>query len=98
VENTLLFLTQASKIPFMPMDTYEVDPRRAEIADPELCVTRMVLPFDQMSRTIFAATANPLDRHAKHQIETAAQCHVQWYLTRPNDLRLKIKDVFRLLS
>jgi tetratricopeptide (TPR) repeat protein len=98
VENTLLFLTQTAKIPFLPMDTYDIDPRRAEIVDPALCVARMVLPFDQMSRTVFAATANPMDRHAKHQIESAAQCHVQWYITRPNDLRLKIKDVFRLLS
>lgn len=98
VENTLIFLSQTAKIPFLPMDSYDVDPRRAEIVDPALCVSRMVLPFDQISRTIFAATVNPMDRHAKHQIESAAQCHVQWYITRPNDLRLKIKDVFRLLS
>jgi len=98
IENTLHFLAQNCRLPFLPMDTYDVDPRRAEIVDPELCITRMVLPFDQISRTVFAATLNPLDRSAKHQIETAAQCHVQWYLTRPADLRLKIKDVFRLLA
>ena len=98
VENTLLFLSQTAKIPFMPMDTYDVDARRAELVDPALCVSRMVLPFDKISRTIFAATVNPMDRHARHQIESAAQCHVQWYITHPNDLRLKIQDVFRLLS
>ena len=98
LEDTLFFLAQHSKMPFLPMDTYDVDPRRAQFIDPGLCISRMVLPFDQISRTIFAATVNPLDRHAKHQIESAAQCHVQWYLTRPADLRLKIKDVFRLLS
>lgn len=98
VESTLLFLSHHSKIPFLPMDTYDVDPRRAEMIDPALCISRMVLPFDQISRTVFAATVNPLDRHAKHEIESAAQCRVQWYITRPSDLRLKIKDVFRLLS
>ncbi len=98
IENTLLFLSQTAKIPFMPMDTYDVDARRAELVDPALCVSRMVLPFDKISRTIFAATVNPMDRHARHQIESAAQCHVQWYITHPNDLRLKIQDVFRLLS
>jgi hypothetical protein len=98
IENSLLFMAQHFRIPFLPMDTYDIDPRRAEIVDPALCVTRMVLPFDQISRTVFAATVNPLDRHAKHEIETAAQCHVQWYITRPSDLRMKLKDVFRLLT
>jgi hypothetical protein len=98
VENTLLFLSHHSKIPFLPMDTYDVDPRRVEAIDPALCISRMVLPFDQISRTVFAATANPLDRHAKREVEMAAQCRVQWYLTKPADLRLKLKDVFRLLS
>lgn len=98
VENTLIFLTQSTKIPFLRMDSYEVDQRRSEIVDPALCISRMVLPFDQISRTIFAATVNPLDRHARHQVEAAAQCHVQWYLTHPSDLRLKIKEAFRLMS
>jgi hypothetical protein len=98
IEDALLFLSQTTKLPFMPMDNYDIDPRRAEILDQAFCISRLVLPFDQISRTIFAATVNPLDRQAKHKVETAAQCHVQWYITRPSDLRLKIKDVFRLLS
>ena len=95
-ENTLLFLTQNSKLAFLPMNSYDVDPHRAEIVDPTICMSRLVLPFDKMSRTIFAATLNPFDRHAKQSVETAAQCHVQWYLTRSIDMKSKLKEVFRL--
>jgi hypothetical protein len=98
LENTLLFLSQTAKVPFIPMDNYDVDMKRTELIDRNLCVSRLVLPFDQISRTVFAATLNPLDRYAKKAVEDAAGIHVQWYITRPDDLRFKLKDVFRLFG
>ncbi|MBV9463788.1 MAG: hypothetical protein JO317_06115 [Verrucomicrobiae bacterium] len=96
VENTILFLTHATKIPFLPMETYDVDPRKAELIDRDTCIRRLVLPFDQISRTLFAVTLNPIDRQTRQMVENAAGCHVQWYITRPGDLSMKIKEVFRL--
>jgi tetratricopeptide (TPR) repeat protein len=98
MDDSLLFLTQTAKLPFLPMESYDVDLKRVDLIDRELCVTRLVLPFDQISRTVFAATLNPFDRYARRAVEEAAGCRVQWFLTKPDDLRFKLKDVFRLLG
>lgn len=98
VENAILFLAQTTKIPFMPMDSYDIDLRCAEQADRDLCVGRLVLPFDQISRTVFAATVNPLDRRSRQKIEASVRYRVQWYVAKPNDIRLKIKEAFRLVA
>ena len=95
-DKTLSFLTEKTRLPYVPISIYDVDSAKATVVDKEFCLKHLILPFDQMSKTLFVATVNPFDAQAKNRVESETDGKVQWYLTDPLDLTKAIKDVFRI--
>lgn len=96
VEKSLGLIVEKTRLPYLPLSICEADSRRANLLEREFCLRHLVLPFDQISRTLLVATVNPFDAHAKHHVEATAKARVQWYVTSPEDMTSQLKNVFRI--
>ena len=95
-DKSLALIAEKTRIPFIPLSIYEVDPNKASLIDKEFSLRHLVLPFDQLSKTLLVATANPFDLEAKNRIEAETEGRVQWYLTDPADLIKQLKDIYHI--
>lgn len=96
IDKSLELLAEKTRLPYLPMGSYDVDSSKSAQLEKEFCLRHLVLPFDQVSKTLFVATVNPFDSQAKHHVEGTTECRVQWYLASPLDLTKSLKDVFRI--
>lgn len=96
-EKSLALLAEKTQLPYLPMALYDVDSNKAALLDKEFCLRHLILPFDQISKTVFVATANPFDAQAKNRVEAEIQGRIQWYLTTPQDLIKQLRDIFHIL-
>lgn len=96
VEKSLALMVEKTRIPYIPFDVYDVDHHRATMVDKEFSMKHLVLPIDQISKTILAVTANPFDGEARACVEKLGK--VQWYLAQPSDIVRQLKDVYRITS
>lgn len=95
-DKTLSFLAEKTRLPFVPLGIYDVDSAKATSVEKEFCLRHLILPFDQISKTLMVATVNPFDAHAKNRLESETVGRVQWYLADPLDLVKTIKAVFHI--
>ncbi len=96
IDKCLALISDKTKIPYIPIVSYDVDANKAMLVDKDFCLRHLILPFDKLSKTLLVATTNPFDAEAKRQVEAQAEAKVQWYLAQPLDLTKQIKDVFRI--
>ncbi len=98
MEKSLGLIVEKTRLPFLPLAICEADSGRANLLERGFCLRHLVLPFDQVSRTLLVATVNPFDARAKHHVEAAAGTRVQWYVTSPEDMTSQLKNVFRIVG
>lgn len=96
-DKSLGLLAEKTRIPFIPLGIYDVDPAKSTSLEKDFCLKHLVLPFDQISRTTLVATLNPFDAQAKKRIEDDTQGRVQWYITQPEDMVKQLKSIFRIV-
>lgn len=96
IEKTLSTIAEKTRLPFVPLAIYDIDPASASFLEKEFCLKHLVLPFDKISKTVLVATVNPFDAVAKNRIESEVEGRVQWYITSPEDMYKQIRDVFRI--
>lgn len=96
IEKSLGLIAEKTCLPFIPIGVYDVDSSKANHMDKDFCLRHLVLPFDQISKTLLVATVNPFDAQAKHRVESETECRVQWYITDPGDLTKQLKGVFKI--
>jgi len=95
-DKTLALMAEKTRIPFLPIASYDIDSSRASKLSREFQLKHLVLPFDQISKTLLVATVNPFDMHAKKRVEQEAGGRVQWYLTTSFDITKQLKDLYRI--
>lgn len=96
IETSLKTLIEHSRVPFIPLDRYDIDFDLARRFPAQVCQRWCVLPFDRMSRTTFVATANPFNKTALNELAVATTDRLIYYLAMPADLIRAIKKAFRL--
>ncbi len=95
IEKSLKLLCEKSRLSFMPIDKYDVDFELARTFPAESCRRWCVLPFDQMSKSVLVATANPYNRQAAKEMETTTSARLLWYLAPPQEIMRALKKCFR---
>lgn len=95
IERSLKLLCDKTRLAFIPLDKYDVDVELLRSFPSEVCRRWCVLPFDKMSKSVLVATANPYNRQAAKEIESATNCRLLWYLSPPQDIIKVLKKVFR---
>src|SRR5439155_1615697 len=95
VQAALRLLTDRTRVPFLPLDKYDLDLDLARTFLAETCQRWCVLPFDCMSKLVLVATANPFNQQAAKELAEATVNWLLWYLVTPTDLVKNLRKVFR---
>jgi tetratricopeptide (TPR) repeat protein len=94
-EKSLKFLSDKTRLAFLPLDQYEVDTELARSFPMAVCRRWCVLPFDRMSKAILVATANPFNQQAAKELAGDTPNRLLWYLASPVELMKHIRGAFR---
>lgn len=95
LETSLKLICDKSRLGFLALDKYDLDVELARRYPRDVCLRWCVLPFDSMSKSVLAATANPFNKQATRELEEAGATRVIWYICPPPDLLKAVKKVFR---
>jgi len=95
VEKSLKLLADKSRMPFLPLDKYDVDIELMRGFSAEICRRWCVIPFDRMSKAVLVATANPFDQRAARELAESTSHRLLWYLAMPAELMQNIRKTFR---
>jgi hypothetical protein len=95
IDKSLKLLAERSRLGYLPIDRYDVDLDLARTFPIESCQRWCVMPFDKMSKSILVATANPFNRQAAKELESATQARLIWYVSPPADIMKWLKRAFR---
>lgn len=86
LEKSLKLLADRSRMPYLPLDRYDIDLDLVRGAPRQVCQRWCVLPVDRMSKTVLVATANPFNKQAVRELEENLKFKLLWYLASPTDL------------
>jgi tetratricopeptide (TPR) repeat protein len=95
LDRSLKLLCDRARLPFLPLDKYDVDMDLARSLPREICLRWCILPFDRMSKSVQVATANPFNKQAVWELENATHSRLLWYLSPPAELARNLRRVFR---
>jgi hypothetical protein len=95
LDQSLRILCEKSRLGYLPLEKYDVDLDLARTFPSESCQRWCVLPFDRMSKSILVATANPFNRQAAKELESATQARLLWYVAPPPDIVKWLRRAFR---
>jgi len=95
IERSLKLLTERTRLPFIPLEMYDIDVEVARSFPRETCLRWCILPFDRMSKSVLIATSNPFNKQATWEMENATNSHLIWYLTNPGELTRLIRKFLR---
>lgn len=96
VENLLCGILDRSKFAYIPLEYYDVDRSIVKMLPENLTVSRLIVPFDIMSRTVMIATANPFDSLGKDAVQQLLDYHVQWHVASPQAIVKVIGETYRM--
>jgi hypothetical protein len=96
VENLLCGILDRSKCAYIPLEYYDVDRSIVKMLPENLTLSRLIVPFDIMSRTVMIATANPFDALGKEAVQQLLDYHVQWHLASPQAIVKVIGETYRI--
>jgi hypothetical protein len=95
IEKSLRLISEKSRVPYLPLDRYDVDMDLARGFPSDVCRRWCILPFDRMSKAILVATANPYNQQAVKDLAGATTHRLLWYLASPNDIISNLRKAFR---
>jgi hypothetical protein len=95
LEQSLKLLCLKSRLPYLPLERYDVDVEVARSAPKDVCRRWCILPFDRLSKSVLVATANPFNKQAAIELEATTKNRLQWYLASPIDLNRTLRKVHR---
>lgn len=95
IEKSLRVLCEKTRMGFLPIERYDLDIDLARSFPRQACRRWCVLPFDRMSKSVLVATANPFNKQAARELESATRNRLLWYIASPAELLKMIQKVFR---
>jgi tetratricopeptide (TPR) repeat protein len=95
LETSLKLISDKARLGYLPLEKYDIDIEVARSFPRDVCRRWCVLPFDRMSKSILVATANPFNKQAARELESATQSRLLWYLASPSEIVKSLKKIFR---
>jgi tetratricopeptide (TPR) repeat protein len=96
-QDTLLSgILDRSKFAYIPLEYYDVDRQIVKMLPESLTLTRLLVPFDVLSRTVMIATANPFDALGKEAVQQILDYNIQWHLAAPGAIIKVLTESYRL--
>ena len=95
IEKSLKLISEKSRVPYLPLDRYDIDMDLTRGFPADVCRRWCVLPMDRMSKAILVATANPFNQQAAKEIAEATTHRLLWYVAQPIDIVGNLRKAFR---
>lgn len=95
IDKSLKLLLDKTRLGYLMMEKYDVDMELARSFSRDLCQRWCVLPFDRMSKSVMVATANPFNKQAALELQSATPHRIIWYVAPPLDIIKVLRKVFR---
>jgi tetratricopeptide (TPR) repeat protein len=96
LESLLCGILDRSKFAYIPLEYYDVDRQVVKMLPESLTLTRLLVPFDVLSRTVMIATANPFDALGKEAVQQILDYNIQWHLAAPSAITKVLAESYRL--
>jgi tetratricopeptide (TPR) repeat protein len=96
IESLLCGILDRSKFAYIPLECYDVDRQVVKMLPESLTLTRLLVPFDVLSRTVMIATANPFDALGKEAVQQILDYNIQWHLAAPSAIMKVLTESYRL--
>jgi hypothetical protein len=84
-----------TKFAYIPLECYEIDRQIVRMLPDEMILSRLIVPFDVVSRTCMIALANPLDATGKEAVQQLLDYAIQWHLACPEAIQKVISDTLK---
>lgn len=95
IDKSLRLILDKTRLGYLAFEKYDVDMELARSFPRAVCQRWCVLPFDRMSKSVMVATANPFNKQAAHELQSATPNRIIWYIVPPMDLVKVLRKVFR---
>ncbi len=95
-EDLISRVIDKTRMAFAPIDLYQIDRHIVQLLPEAITLGRLILPFDQMSRTVMVATCNPLDEAGREAVQQSLEYSIHWYLATPRAIYKSLSNVYRL--
>jgi tetratricopeptide (TPR) repeat protein len=96
LDDLLLVMIDKSRLPFIPLSIYDADRDIVRLLPQDICWQHCLVPFDQISRSLLVATANPFDKVARKQVEAIVDQHVFWFISPPAEIHATLRNAYGL--
>ena len=80
LDDLLALVVERSQLPYLSLSTYDVDRDIACLLPREIAFEFCLIPFDQISRCVLIAAANPLDPATRDRIRVLIDYDLYWYV------------------
>jgi len=96
LEGILCGILERTKFAYIPLEYYDVDRQVVRMLPESITLSRLIVPFDVMSRTVMVATANPFDALGKDAAQQLLDYSIQWHLAAPEAICRVLQQAYRL--
>ncbi|MCF7708726.1 MAG: hypothetical protein K9N52_07500 [Verrucomicrobia bacterium] len=91
---SIKLLSEKTRLPFIPLDKYDIDTQTSRSFPREFCRRWCILPFDKLSKTILVATANPFNKYATGELEETVDFRIQLFLAAPREIYKYVEKLY----
>ena len=95
-EPLIAAILDRTKFAYAPLEIYDIDRQIVKMIPENLALSRRVVPFDIVSRTMMVAIDNPFDTAVKTIVQQSVDYHIQWHLALPSVINRILRDSYRL--
>ena len=88
-------LTAQYGFPYLPLDSYEVDPAIIKLIPQDLARQYVFIPVDKLGNSLSVAISNPLNNEALEKIEKLTNLHIQIFVSTSSDIRRAIDKYYK---
>ena len=87
-------LTAQYGFPYLPLDSYEIEPEIIKLIPQDLARHYMFIPVDKLGNSLSVAISNPLNSEAIEKIEKLTNLHIQIFVSTSSDIRRAIDKYY----
>lgn len=89
-----LALTSQYGFPYLPLDSYEIDPEIIKIVPENVAKQYNLIPIDRFGNNLSVAMSNPLNDGAIEDVALLVSCNVQIFVSTSSDIRRAIERYY----
>lgn len=94
-EEVMVCLTTQYGVPYLPLESYEIDAEIINSIPPELAKKYHFVPIDKMGNLLTIVTSDIIDQDVLKEIEAVVGCKIQGFVTTNSALKKAIEKYYK---